>query len=140
MLFPRKHVSRIVHEEFLTAIGYWNRLQVICAFPQDRVPKPQTVTTRKGKQLLVARIQQLPVFLPSQACTDWRGVARKNGIPDEYFPLVEFPRFSIRSEPKWWKFLWPLIQKRIDVSKLQPLAQHDASGRGVTKRKRYASD
>jgi hypothetical protein len=51
----------------------------------------------------------------------WKQVAKKQKIPEAYWLVVKLPQFSVKSEPDWWDFLWPLIQKKIDLSKLPPL-------------------
>jgi hypothetical protein len=35
----------------------------------------------------------------------------KEVISEYYWPVKDLPEFSVRSEPKWWKFLWPSIKK-----------------------------
>jgi hypothetical protein len=52
---------------------------------------------------------------------DWRESAKKKRIPEMYWPLVKFPEFSMKSEARWWEFLEPLIQRKIDLSKMPPL-------------------
>jgi hypothetical protein len=61
----------------------------------------------------------------------WKKVAQRNGISQEYFVTVKLPEFSMKSEPEWWKFLWPRIQKKIDPTKYSPLSQHDPMKGGV---------
>ncbi len=70
----------------------------------------------------------------------WEKTAKKEKIPQEYWPAMKLPEFSMESEPKWWEFLWPLIQNEIDLSKLPPLAQHDLTTGGIKRRERYLSD
>jgi hypothetical protein len=41
----------------------------------------------------------------------WKKVAQRSGIPQEYFVTVKLPQFSMKSEPQWWKFLWPQIKR-----------------------------
>jgi hypothetical protein len=75
------------------------------------------------------------------ASSNWRETAKKQKIPEAYWSTVELLEFSMKSEPDWWKFLWSLIQKKIDLSKLPPLAQRDLdSPGGIKARKRYLSD
>jgi hypothetical protein len=70
----------------------------------------------------------------------WETEADRQGIPKTYWPCVKLPEFSVKSEPRWWKFLWPLIRDKIDTSGLLPLAQTDPETGGVKPRKRYPSD
>jgi hypothetical protein len=42
---------------------------------------------------------------------DWKREARVRGIRECYWPVMELPELSLKTEPKWWKFLWPLIRK-----------------------------
>ena len=77
---------------------------------------------------------------PLKAIKYWETEADRQGIPKTYWPCVKLPEFSENSEPKWWKFLWPLISNQIDTSRLLPLAQRDPVTGGVKPRKRYPSD
>jgi hypothetical protein len=70
----------------------------------------------------------------------WETEAERQRIPKAYWPCVKLPEFSQKSVPRWWKFLWPLIIKKIDTSGLLPLAQIDHETGGVKPRKRYPSD
>jgi hypothetical protein len=53
----------------------------------------------------------------------WKQAAKKQKIPQEYWPAMDSPEFSVKSEPQWWKFLWPLIQKNSDHQQLLELAE-----------------
>jgi hypothetical protein len=79
-------------------------------------------------------------FLRLKAIKYWETEAERQRIPKAYWPCVKLPEFSKKSELQWWKFLWPLISKKIDVSNLLPLAQLDPETGGVKPRKRYPSD
>ena len=74
------------------------------------------------------------------ASSNWRETAKKQKVPEAYWSVKDLPEFSVKSEPKWWEFLWPLIQNKIDLSKLSLLAQHDPATGGIKPRKRYLSD
>jgi len=41
----------------------------------------------------------------------WKSIAKKQGIPEPYWPAADLPKFSTGSKRRWWKFLWPLIKK-----------------------------
>jgi hypothetical protein len=51
--------------------------------------------------------------------TTWKQAAERQKIPQEYWPLVNFPEFSTNSLDEWFTFLWPLISKKINVAKLE---------------------
>lgn len=70
----------------------------------------------------------------------WEQSAQTQKIPPEYWPLVEFPEFSEQWFDKWFSFLWPLIEKKIDLSKLPPLAQRDFDTGAIKTRTRYLAD
>ena len=70
----------------------------------------------------------------------WEQTAKKQKIPQEYWPLVKFLEFSTDSFDKWFSFLWPLIQEKIELSKLPPLAQGDRDTGGTRTRTRYLAD
>jgi hypothetical protein len=67
---------------------------------------------------------------------DWEEAAKKKGIPEAYWPTVKLPEFSVKYEPQWWKFLWPLIQKNSDKQELLKLAFRKFRGA----RPRYFAD
>jgi hypothetical protein len=71
----------------------------------------------------------------------WREVVKRQRLPKSYLPTIKLPEFSVESEPQWWEFLWPLIKKKIDVSKMPPLKlrEYELDSEKKT-RKRYASD
>jgi hypothetical protein len=86
----------------------------------------------------------------------WEPSAESGNVPKEYWPLVDLPEFSVKSVGEWSDFLWPLIEKKIDVSKMPPLKMREydtvnvahnprtrktevSAGR-KTHRKRYPSD
>src|SRR5262249_37153532 len=52
---------------------------------------------------------------------------KKRDIPQEYWPAMDLPEFSVKSEPKWWEFLWPLIKEKSDQRELLNLAQQKFS-------------
>src|SRR5262249_35531120 len=62
----------------------------------------------------------------------WEKAARKEKIPQVSFALSNLPEFSLKSEPQWWKVLWPSISKKINVRKLD--------SRYPMHRKRYSVD
>jgi hypothetical protein len=65
----------------------------------------------------------------------WKEAARRQNIPEAYFPLAEFPDFSLKSKTqweKWWKLLWLLIRKNNPV-----FLQHLREGRFPTLGIRY---
>ena len=70
----------------------------------------------------------------------WKQAAKAQKIPQEYWPTVKFPEFSTDRLEEWFTFLWPLIQKKIDLSKLPPLEQHDHDAGGNKARTRYLAD
>jgi hypothetical protein len=75
-----------------------------------------------------------------KAVSHWKTEAERQCLPKAYWPCVKLPEFTEESVPQWWKFLWPLIIKKIDTSGLRPLAQFDPETGGVKPRKRYPSD
>ena len=72
--------------------------------------------------------------------TTWKQAAERQKIPQPYWPLVKFPEFSPRSFGRWFKFLWPLIREKIELSKLLSLSQRDLDKGGTKNRTRYLSD
>ena len=72
--------------------------------------------------------------------TTWKQAAERQKIPQPYWPLVKFPEFSTRSVGRWFKFLWPLIREKIELSKLPSLSQRDLDKGGTKIRTRYLSD
>ena len=41
----------------------------------------------------------------------WKREAKRLGIRECYWPVMDLPELSPKSEPRWWKCLWPLIKK-----------------------------
>ena len=93
VLFPRGPIAKCVREELGRALLFWKRLKTL---------KATCVSARKQKGLRSAGI------VPGMT---WEEVADKEKIPREYWALVELPFFSVKSAPRWWKFLWPLIKQ-----------------------------
>ena len=44
-------------------------------------------------------------------CGEWEQEAKRLRIRECYWPVIDLPELSPKSEPRWWKFLWPLIKK-----------------------------
>ena len=100
------YVCGIVQQEFKKAERYRERLKVLKAgCGEGRKPEWLSIP---GK----------PPRLLSHGSKGWQEVARGQRIPQVYWSSVKLPDFSVKSEPKWWKFLWPLISKKINVRKL----------------------
>ena len=71
---------------------------------------------------------------------DSKEAALKEKIPKSYKTAQELPEFKEKHLPQWMEFLWPLIQEKIDPSKLPLLAQQDPDKGGTRIRARYRSD
>jgi hypothetical protein len=61
--------------------------------------------------------------------------AVKREIPKAYWRTMKLPEFSVKHEPTWWKFLKPLIWKKIDLSKMPPLKLREYDTLKVSMRK-----
>jgi hypothetical protein len=110
VLFP-KPIGKAVRQELRTAERYRNRLLVlhdVCR--RDRAG---------GKNL-------------------WKHIAMRQNIPEEYFGTVDLPEFSVKAEPQWWKFLWPLIKKH-NPNLLIALRGGKIPTRGIRCHTRWAS-
>ena len=57
------------------------------------------------------RLRGLLLMNPTTCDKHWREVVKGQRIPKSYWPTMKLPEFSVKSEPQWWKFLWPLIKK-----------------------------
>jgi hypothetical protein len=83
---------------------------------------PTYVCGIAGQELKTAEQCRRSLSLLREGCGNgWAMEARWQGILEEYWPTVELPEFSVKEEPTWWEFLKPLIQKKIDLSKMPPL-------------------
>ena len=95
----------------------------------------QKFLTKEGQIRLGAlrsagqRNPKLPLLFEART---WKQTAQEQGIPEAYWPTVELPDFSEKSESLWWEFLWPLICMKIDTEELDL--------RYKLARKRYAKD
>jgi hypothetical protein len=96
----------------------------------------RAIAQRELKQALTCRRRLMLL----STVKGWQKTAKKQKIPQKYWPAMKLPEFSVKWEPAWWKFLWPLIQNEIDLSKLPLLAQHDHTTGGIKRRERYLSD
>jgi hypothetical protein len=73
----------------------------------------------------------------------WKEAARERGIPEEYWPLADFPELSLdpdaadalelfqESSKKWWAFIWSRIKQKQDT--LLPRLRDHAKGRAAAK-------
>jgi hypothetical protein len=69
---------------------------------------------------------------------EWRPWARRWRIPQKYWDAVDLAEFSVKSEPEWWKFLWPLIKKN-KPNLLAKLREGKFASRGIRFKSRWAS-
>jgi hypothetical protein len=108
-LFPT-YVCGIVQRELRKAERYSKKLVLLKATCGKGSPE-KVVIFPDGKGGHVRHVVE-------QARKGWKQVAREQKIPEAYWPLLKLPEFSEKWEPEWWEFLWPRIQKKIDVAKL----------------------
>ena len=66
-----------------------------------------------------------PGEIAESAPWKWQDDARKQNIPDEYWPTADLPPFCALSEGDWWKFIW----SRLDDKKKELLPRLEKSGR-----------
>jgi hypothetical protein len=120
VLFPESEISRLVQRELFTALEMRRLLLVIRAIRRDVEQRGW-----ESKELLAALDEE-----------------KARLVPREYLAVEKLPPFSSKSEPRWWKFLWPRIWKKIDVSKMLPLKKREYEEFAGKKkdRKRYFSD
>ena len=102
-------------------------------------PKPiGTIVQRELKK--AERLRNLLLMIQETNGRYAREVMKGQHIPESYWPTMNLREFSVKSEPQWWKFLWPLIRKKIDVSKMPKLMKHNHQDGGIKERIRYCSD
>ena len=113
MLFPGM-VRAVVQSELKKAGRFRKRLLLLKAgCITERVQK-----IRYGNVSIKTAVkQQIPLT--------WQQTAKykRPRIPKQYWPAMDLPEFSVKSEPQWWEFLWPLIQKNSDHQQLLELAE-----------------
>jgi len=106
-------------------------------------PKPITATVRRELRKAERYRNHLMRFKTAFG-EEWKGaVSRHNKdsrqrIPEAYFDFAELEDFSLESEHKWWKLLWPII-KRNNPNLLLQLRDGKFPTRGVRYRARWAS-
>jgi hypothetical protein len=61
----------------------------------------------------------------------WEDMAREWKIPEEYWPLKDFPPLSKTTEKQWWDFIWKRLNERKD--EILPLLRESAKGRAEAK-------
>lgn len=80
---------------------------------------PKPIGKIAQRELKKARRYRDRLLLLKGACGKlWKPLAKKQKIPEIYWPTAKLPEFSMKSESLWWRFLWPLISKKISVAKL----------------------
>jgi hypothetical protein len=97
---------------------------MVCAITQRELKK----AGRYRKRLL--RLSSIEA-----ARAAWRAAAKRQNIPELYWPTVKLPEFSEKHLPKWLEFLWPIIQTYLpkEDSWYERQPQHEP-------RKRYLYD
>jgi hypothetical protein len=111
------------------------KLRVDMLFPTrigKAVRRGLKTAERYRRTLLVLRAVLRRVSAGSE--DHWKRIAKRKRIPERYFAAVDLPEFSVKSEPEWWKFLWPLIKKHL------PKDSWYQRPPGYQPRKRYSSD
>jgi hypothetical protein len=68
----------------------------------------------------------------------WKEAARRANIPEAYWIFAELPVFSQKSEPQWWRPLWPLIREN-NPDLLRKLRRGEFPTRGKRYQSRWAS-
>ena len=132
VLFPGL-ITAVAQRELKMAEGYRRTLLLLKAGCVSE--RRQKFLTKEGQKRLGAlrsadqRNPKLPILLEART---WKQTAQEQGIPEAYWPTVKLPDFSEKSESLWWKFLWPLICKKIETEELE--------SRYKLARKRYVKD
>jgi len=94
---------------------------------------PKPIGKIVQRELMKALPYRNRLLLLKGACGKlWKPLAKKHKIPEAYWSTVNFPEFSVKTQPLYWKFLWPMISKKISVAKL--------NSRYKMARKRFPSD
>ena len=130
MLFPTL-VRAIAQRELKTAVRHCRTLLLL---------KTGCVSEREQKRRGKLAKEHGFELADRERGTTWKQAAERQKIPQLYWPLVKFPEFSPRSFGRWFKFLWPLIREKIELSKLPSLSQRDLDKGGTKIRTRYLSD
>ena len=126
LLFPVP-IAVIVQRELKKAESYqWRALVLKKVFARelhDSVFGPLHDRTGKcvGKGLRFRRLNR------KQKEEKFEQMLKKRDIPQEYWPAMDLPEFSVKSEPRWWEFLWPLVKEKSDQRELLNLAQQKFS-------------
>jgi hypothetical protein len=122
MLFPTL-VRAIAKRELKTAVRHCRTLLLL---------KAGCVSEREQKRRGKLAKEHGFELADRERGTTWKQAAERQKIPQLYWPLVKFPEFSPRLFGRWFKFLWPLISKKIDTAQLE--------SRYKLARKRYPAD
>jgi hypothetical protein len=78
------------------------RTHVLFATPIGKAVQRELKTAERYRKTLL--------LLRAGCGRKWKYAARQQ-IPEDYWPAIKLPEFSVKSWPQWWKFLWPLIRK-----------------------------
>jgi hypothetical protein len=111
VLFPSQ-VRAIAQRELKKAGRFRRRLQLL---------KAGCITVRQQK----ARYGNVSIKTAEEKGVPltWEQAATKEKIPKEYWSAMDLPEFSEKHLPRWWKFLWPLVQKNSDKQQLLELSE-----------------
>jgi hypothetical protein len=141
-LLASVHGSISKHDEKLLKVNKWYRLEqekfgelrVDVLFPKGM----QRVVQREFKK--AERMRKRLLMIQKRCGEPWREVAERQRIPESYLPAMKLQEFCVKSEPVWWKFLRPLIKKKMEASgllrRMRPLKVREYDRVRVSRRSR----
>jgi hypothetical protein len=99
---------------------------------------PGPIMEAVQRELMKSEDNRRTLFRLNQVCgRTWIQSANCQGLHD-YLPFVKLQDFSLESEPKWWKFLWPVIKKN-NPELLTELREGKIPTRGIRYQARWAT-
>jgi len=100
---------------------------------------PKPISEAVQRELRTAERYRKTLMLLKAACgKGWKEAGRRQKIPEAYWVFAELPDFSQKSEPRWWKLLWPLIKEN-NRDLLVELRGGKFPTRGIRYKARWAS-
>jgi hypothetical protein len=143
VLLPESPVGQILQEELRTAEHYRFKLLLLrellkeqkdlllVSVDKEAVQKRQETQKAERKLCRPSYDVLYPGEFTSSGPYTWKDAAREKRIPEEYWPLVDFPDLSLKSSKKWWAFIWSQIKEKQD--KLLPRLRERGKGRAEAK-------
>ena len=106
-------------------------------------PKPISAAVKRELRK-AERYRKRLMYFKTGYGEEWKAAVSRHNmesrqkIPTAYWPFAELLDFSVKSEPQWWKLLWPLIRQN-NPGLLTALREGKIATRGIRYHARWAT-